>query len=466
LPPVEKKDRVINRNNFLKKYDTKFYTKEEQDNFEKKSYGIKDPLKSKDSKISLQKHQTKFIRKFILSNVQGSIVFHGVGSGKTMTALVASHYYLLLHPDHKVIIVSPPALIYNFVKEMISYGLDIRDNRYSYYTYEKFIRNCKDINEKTMLIIDEAHNFRTYINITITEQINENGEKVKTEVLTSGKRSYYILEACKQCDKAILLTGTPFINKLYDIENLLCMVTKKNPVNINDFSEIVNNKENRNDYFKYKISYYQKEENSEFYPKVNTKYIPIVMNDDEQKRYNAVENTKKANSNSGKDILKYFPDSENVNSFYNGVRQFSDIIEDKKIKFMIDTIKKNGGQSIIYTTFINNSLNNILRNLEKYDIKYGVISGKENQTKKEKARTDYNNETIQVLCITKAGTEGVDTKRTRNMFIVEGSLWNENLVNQAIARAVRYKSHYDLPKKEQYVNVYRLIVCKKMMLKR
>jgi hypothetical protein len=45
--------------------------------------------------IELLDHQKKFIRKFLLSNAPGAICYHGVGTGKTITAAVASHYYLV-----------------------------------------------------------------------------------------------------------------------------------------------------------------------------------------------------------------------------------------------------------------------------------------------------------------------------------------------------------------------------------
>ena len=54
---------------------------------------------------------------------------------------------------------------YLFVEALKQYGLDIKDNRYKFETYEKFCRNpIKCVNEKTLLIIDEAHNFRAVIN--------------------------------------------------------------------------------------------------------------------------------------------------------------------------------------------------------------------------------------------------------------------------------------------------------------
>ena len=85
----------------------------------------------------------------------------------------------------------------------------------------------------------------------------------------------------------------------------------------------------------------------------------------------------------------------------------------------------------------------------------------ESNDKKEDAKNKYNDGNVQVLLISKAGTEGVDTVATESIFIFEGSQWNESLTEQATARAVRFMSHYHLPKEHQKVWVYRLLVIKK-----
>ena len=124
--------------------------------------------------------------------------------------MIFSHYYLTLKPDHNVVIISPPSLLFNFVEALKQYGLDIKDNRYKFETYEKFCRNpIKYVNEKTLLIIDEAHNFRAFI----TDTRNKNGK--------------IITEACEKCDKVLAMTGTPFVNKPYDIENIMAMISKR-----------------------------------------------------------------------------------------------------------------------------------------------------------------------------------------------------------------------------------------------
>ncbi len=99
--------------NILKRFNTKVYTDEEQKQFFKKRISNQNPLISKKEyfnkksnkyeKIESLDHQKKFTHKFFLSDVPGAICYHGVGTGKTITAAVASHYYLTLNPEGHII---------------------------------------------------------------------------------------------------------------------------------------------------------------------------------------------------------------------------------------------------------------------------------------------------------------------------------------------------------------------------
>lgn len=450
----------------------KQYTDEEQEQFLNKGYEVIDPLKAKGEYyniktgnkelVKLLAHQEKFLRKFFLSGVIGSIVFHGVGTGKSLTAAVATHYYLSLKPDAAVIFISPPALILNFVNALKQYGLDEKDKRISFFTFEKFTRNpIINKDKSTLFIIDEAHILRTEI-IYNTVQDEEGNKEISAQ---QNKRGYAILNAIRNTDKCILLTGTPFINKIYDIENLISMVVKKDPLDPENFAQMITNKESRLDYFKYKISHYENTVGSEFFPEKIEKFIPFIMNENELKIY---EDFQKGNM----EVLENV-DLENINfnatseksftSFYNGTRQYSNLLNYKKIAFIINRIKnkETTGKFIIYTTFIDNGLRIIKEYLDKNDISYSVISGNQNIKQKEEAKNKYNSGDVNVLLITKAGTEGIDTISTEAIFIYEGSSWNEPLVEQAVARAIRFKSHYHLPKEQQKVYVYRLIIIKK-----
>ena len=393
---------------------------------------------NKEERLTLLEHQKKFLRKFFISYVSGSVVFHGVGTGKTITAVVASHYYLSLYPEGNVIIISPPALILNFVNGLKQYGLNVEDNRYSFKSFEQFSRSPNIKNPKSLIIVDEAHILRTTISFNEQEDLQGN----KTINITSNKRGYAVLEACKKCDKCILLTATPFINKLYDIENLLSMIDKKQPLSQNTFYEMITNTSSRNDYFNYKISHYENPPTSEFFPEKIQEYIPLVMDDEELQLYMRFDKgDTSVVEEEGINIIMNTDNDKALTSFYNGTRQYSDTLGNKKIDFIINRINKpqTTGQFIIYATFITNGLNKLKQALNTNKITFTTISGAESNDKKKDAKTKYNNADVQVLLISKAGTEGIDTINTEAVFIYEGSQWNEPLVAQAIARAVQTK---------------------------
>ena len=88
----------------------------------------------KRERLSLVEHQTQFVKQLVLLDLRGGICFHGTGTGKTVTSVVSAHWYLKMHPENKVLFISPSAVLFNFINSMIQYGLDIQDNRYRFYT--------------------------------------------------------------------------------------------------------------------------------------------------------------------------------------------------------------------------------------------------------------------------------------------------------------------------------------------
>ena len=125
-----------------------------------------------------------------------------------------------------VLLLAPPSLLFNFVDGMKEFGLDIRDNRYKFETYVRFSKNpSKYVDEDTLMIIDEVHYFRTMI---VMQQVEVDG--VMKEAPFKGKVAYHIIEACKKANKILAMTGTAFVNGLYDIENIMAMITQNNPL--------------------------------------------------------------------------------------------------------------------------------------------------------------------------------------------------------------------------------------------
>lgn len=67
-----------------------------------------------------------------------------------------------------------------------------------------------------------------------------------------------------------------------------------------------------------------------------------------------------------------------------------------------------------------------------------------------------NGDLIRVLIASSAGAEGLDLKNIRQVHIME-PYWNEVKMDQVVGRAVRRESHFDLPKRDRNVEIYRYL---------
>ena len=489
------------------------YNKKEQKQFLKTNYSTGHPLLSKKLdkvkqklqykmklNIVLKKHQKNFIVNFINSYFTGGLLFHTVGSGKTLTAVAFSHYYLSLYPNKNVCIVSPPALLFNFVDALKEYGLDIRDNRYKFQTYGKFLKDVDSyVNEDTLLIIDEVHNFRTEIKQTVRLMDIKNPSLGSTKEITENKSGQDLITACFRANKILAMTGTPFVNKLYDIENTMAMITQRTPLEPEAFDTITTYDVRTYDYFKYRISHFDVSHTDDikYYPEKREVYIPIILDEKYSYVYNEVVYGRNPFKQEKKKPVYLFPskspkidnttaqaykilktkqkrgtvgtytgkkilaEKEQLTSFKGKIRQYGNIIGNFKIKYILKLIKDNPTfKTIVYSSFIDCSLKPLMEELNKQRIKYASITGSESTTQKQKSKLIYNdiNSGVNVLIISSAGTEGVSTKNTRQFILFE-SQWNEALTEQAVARAIRFKSHSGLPPSENYCNIYKLTIC-------
>lgn len=399
----------------------------------------KTPLIEGQLSINLQEHQKKFIESFLYSNLRSAILFHGVGTGKTFSAVATTKAYLQLYPNNKVILVSPPALLFNFIDSMIAYGLNPQDKRFSYYSYTTFANKKIDVKD-SLLIIDEAHNLRTQVDWS--EGIDEKTGGSK-EIVYKGKRPFLTIKKSKEAHKVMLLTATPFINKPYDIENLLAIGEGRLPYSEDIFGNMVSDDLGRYDYFKYRISKFINPTNDDNFPEKREKYVPIVVDRD------------------SKEGRKIIAQAGKMNPAYVYSRLASLFSNGKKMDYIISEINKpinKGKKFVIYTSFIK-GVDKLVSKLKKDGIKdIGVISGEKNTIEKANDIEDYNNNKIKIMIITRAGAEGVSLNETRGIFVIDG-VWNEALYTQIVARAIRYKSHSKLPKNERFVNVYKLFIC-------
>lgn len=90
---------------------------------------------------------------------------------------------------------------------------------------------------------------------------------------------------------------------------------------------------------------------------------------------------------------------------------------------------------------------------------YAILSGAIDIEERANIIVEFNRKEntdgsiIKLLLISGAVAEGMDLKRIRHLHIME-PFWNYARVNQVITRAIRYRSHIDLPEDQQNVQVY------------
>ena len=170
------------------------------------------PLCIKGAVPTLVNRQKESIANFLNSNINGYMISHGTGCGKTLIAVAYSQCYLQQNPNHRVIVITPASLQNNFRDGMEFYGIDWQDPRYDIFSYNKFTRiiqsdkkNMKFCNNK-LIIVDEVQNLK---NVT-------------------AKRAMSSLICAMGATKVLLLTATPFINRIYDFGSYINMLYQKN----------------------------------------------------------------------------------------------------------------------------------------------------------------------------------------------------------------------------------------------
>jgi SNF2 family DNA or RNA helicase len=475
---------------------------------------IRNQLKSSNcisrSKIVLKDYQIKCIN-FIGSN-DALLVVHGTGTGKTLTALAASQCFLDLNPNGKIIVISPASLIKNFEKEMPKYGSRL-SSKYFFYSFTKFT----SLNHKAYLTPfelfyrDSLFTFKRdnpeadseelryimlkYFNNKIkTKKVVGPDEGMKRfednpkylaykmradeinlagvydcrgamviideahNLRNMGVRYKAMFDSIIKAKKILLLTATPFVNKIHDFVPLI-NILYRDPKILNKMNKVIPADVRQDDpvYYKTlnnlaqalkgKVSFYN-EKDSDAFPKVRIHKIEVEMNMSFFREYEkALIDDKK------------FGDVPEL--YYNGFRRAVNAVGvheylNQKIDDVLSIIKK-GHQTLIFTNWLEDGVEILTKVFEENDISYIVISGEVQADLRLSIVESFNLKRIQVLIITIAGSEGLDLKETRNVIILD-PVWNKATIDQIIGRAVRYLSHSKLPIDQRYVDVYNLIL--------
>ena len=399
-------------------------------------------------KIKYLPHQIEVAE--FLKNRDGLIAHHGLGSGKTLTAINAANELGL--PATAVV---PASLRENFRKEIEKANPSVPIDVMS---YEGFSKNRPDLSGR-MLILDEAH-------------------RIKNE---DSVRSKAIRELSLRAKKRLLLTGTPIQNKPHDISTLLNVAAGYDalPMGENEFNSKYMNKKtpgilgilrgekartelaNEQEYRSIIDAYmhrYTPEKSIETFPNVNYTDVPVEMSPEQYEQYKLFER------GAGKDVGDIISGDRQVskrnmarlNSFLNKTRQISNINSDgklsPKLEKILENIEANQGPQLIYSNFIDSGINPLVEELRNRNKSVGMFTGSMSDLEKKQIVDRYNNNELDAFLISSAGSEGLDLKGTRGVHAVEPH-WNDPKIDQVIGRSARFNSHSHLPVKDRNVNV-------------
>ena len=400
---------------------------------------INHKINMKNFKIKLFEHQIKCIN--WLKNHYGLILYHSMGSGKTITSLASVYQF-----KYPIIIISTKSSRKNFQDDIKKMNLDM--GRIKILTYQKAIRLIMDsqltFDEKSV-IIDEAHHLRS-------------GTKLQS----------ILIEECTRAKKLVLLTGTIFYNNLTDLSVLVNMIKQDEvlPETNKEFKfffwddlyEAPTYIDTLKERITGTISYYKKSQDSH-YPKFFITYIKVDMSNEQISEYRHY--LKKILSLDNIQHIDYaILDKRKVNNFLNVTRQLSNTLENSpdfpKIIAIFKYIKSNPKPIIVYSNYLANGILPLTIHLNNSKISYSIYFGEQTEEKRNKIIDNYNQRKTDVLLITSAGSESLDLKNTRSIHIMEPH-WNESKINQIIGRAIRYDSHVILPESERIVEIVRWI---------
>lgn len=388
------------------------------------------------NKIDLKDHQ-KVPIEFMKTNY-GLLLYHTVGSGKTITSLLALYQFI-----NDIIIIGPKSSKKTFIDEINMLNLD--ENRFIFYTFQKIKKKIyDDINLFTnkSIIIDEAHHLR-----------NET------------KDVYFLASILQTSFKIILLTATPIVNYLNDLSPLINIIKKENILPIekelfnfyyfDDIQLVLKNENSLKQKLLNSISYH-KNTNIIDYPKSTIHYKSIVMNIDQINEYakyvkRFIYDYQVPSEINLFDIKFDYLSRGKKNSFLSATRMLSN--GHSKIDEIIKLVQIGDYPIVIYSNFLETGLYPVAKLLSENNISHKIITGNTTQDKLINTVNGYNNGRFKVLLLSSAGSESITLKNTRQLHIMEPH-FNDAKINQVIGRVIRYKSHELLKSKDKHVNIY------------
>jgi SNF2 family DNA or RNA helicase len=408
----------------------------------------------------LQPHQKRVLKK--LEDTDRLLVYHGLGSGKTLTALAAGEK--LKTP---LGVIGPASLRGNFAKEKQKHK--IKGKTPEYHSYNK----PPTVSQKDkILVYDEAHRMGRL----------------------ESQRSHY--PDIYRGKKEIYLTGTPLRNEPAELIPLMRGLGVNVPRNAKAFNKqfIEEKKQKANilarlflnikpgtvkrgknldtltKALKGRVDYHGS--SKENHPKVQTERIEVTMTDEQHAAYKMVMK--------GRPSLKYKvkhgiapskTEARSMNAFLTASRQISNkpgkynlkatSADAPKLNRAVAEIKERykkdpNYKGVTYSAFLAHGVDPMEARLKETKIPHARFTGKTSKKDRERIVKEFNEGKLKHLLLSGAGGEGLDLKGTKLLQVLEPH-WNDPTIEQVKGRVNRFKSHAHLPKEERKVTIQTFI---------
>ena len=421
--------------------------------------------------IQLQEHQQRIQDRVTTDNPR-MLLYHGLGTGKSLSSIAAAEAAKKLYGDEYAV-VAPASLRDNFRKEINKFT----DSDPEVMSYTALGRGDQFQNQPNTLIMDEA-----------ARLLNQNSARTQAA-----------LRAAQQSKRLMLLTGTPITNEPGDLASLLSLLHGKrvDPKTFEDrfvgykktypstlswltgskptMQPYVKNEQELREMLRGRVDYQPSKTPDGV--NVQEEIVRAPMSDAQKKIQKAIR-TKIPPGFLWK-LDQEFPltrdELKRLNSFLTGMRQVSLSTQpfraDKNhlqsfqqsgklqtaFKELAETLEQDKRKkALIYSNFVDAGLKPYAAGLAKAKIPHAVFYGGVSESARRKAVEDYNNDKLRALLIGPAGAEGLSTKGTSLIQLLDPH-WNEARSQQARGRGLRFDSHRDLPEELKNVAVRRYI---------
>ncbi|MHA2333069.1 MAG: helicase-related protein [Candidatus Hodarchaeales archaeon] len=406
-------------------------------------------------KSVLLPHQERIIRR--IKKSPGLVVAHGLGSGKTYSSIAAS---VKLNPDNVTVLV-PAALKDNYKKELdkhVEGTLPVQIG-----SLQKAVKDG-EMAASDLLIVDEAHRARE-----------------------SKSKTYGTLSKAK-AKKRLMLTASPVYNKPKDIASLVNLAAGKKILPLgSDFDkkyvkqprtgllallpwsdpdpQIIRKKELGGVLNAWVDRH---ESTGSDFPDRTDERVSVPMSKRQAKIHQMAWGglPLMTRMRMKKGLPPHKKELQELNKFESQARQVSnteapftvggDAPITPKLRTAYGKFKEKADsnprhKAVVYSNYLG-SLTDYSKMLEQDGVPHASFTGKQKGKERKQIIEDFNNDKIKALLVSSAGGEGLDLKGTRQVQVLEPH-WNEEKVKQVIGRAIRHKSHANLPAKERKVHV-------------